>query len=61
MSTEQANTDAEGGRSDMVDNDTRVDFYRQMVRIRAYEAALQANYHADKTPQWDIGAGLDPR
>lgn len=44
----------------MVDNDTRVDFFRQMARIRAYEAALQANYHADKTPQWDIGAGLIP-
>lgn len=44
----------------MVDNDTRVDFYRQMARIRAYEAALQANYHADKAPQWDIGAGLIP-
>ena len=44
----------------MVDNDMRVDFYRQMARIRAYEAALQANYHADKAPQWDIGAGLIP-
>ena len=44
----------------MVDNDMRVDFYRQMVRIRAYEAALQRDYHADKAPAWDIGAGLIP-
>ncbi len=44
----------------MIDDDTRVDFYREMVRIRAYEAALQRDYHVDKVPQWDIGAGLIP-
>lgn len=44
----------------MVDNDMRVDFYKEMVRIRTYEAALQRDYHADKAPAWDIGAGLIP-
>jgi pyruvate dehydrogenase E1 component alpha subunit len=44
----------------MIDDDTRVSFYRNMVRIRTYEAALQRDYHADKAPQWDIGAGLIP-
>ncbi|MBI1351104.1 MAG: pyruvate dehydrogenase (acetyl-transferring) E1 component subunit alpha [Actinomycetales bacterium] len=44
----------------MVDNDMRMDFYREMVRIRTYEAALQRDYHADKAPAWDIGAGLIP-
>jgi TPP-dependent pyruvate/acetoin dehydrogenase alpha subunit len=43
-----------------MDNDTRVGFYRQMVRIRTYEESIRANYHADKTPAWDIGAGLIP-
>jgi pyruvate dehydrogenase E1 component alpha subunit len=31
-----------------------------MVLIRAFEAALLRDYHADKKPQWDIGAGLIP-
>jgi TPP-dependent pyruvate/acetoin dehydrogenase alpha subunit len=44
----------------MVDNNQRVEFYRQMVRIRAYEEAIRRDYHADKTPAWDIGAGLIP-
>jgi TPP-dependent pyruvate/acetoin dehydrogenase alpha subunit len=44
----------------MINDDTRVQFYKDMVRIRTYEAALQRDYHADKTPQWDIGAGLIP-
>jgi pyruvate dehydrogenase E1 component alpha subunit len=43
-----------------MDDATRRDLYRTMVRIRAFEAALLANYHADKTPAWDIGAGLIP-
>lgn len=43
-----------------MDDAQRVDFYRQMVRIRTYEATIQANYHADKAPAWDIGAGLIP-
>lgn len=44
----------------MVENDMRLDFYKEMVRIRTYEAALQRDYHADKAPAWDIGAGLIP-
>lgn len=43
-----------------MDQDQRLGFYRQMVRIRTYEATIQANYHADKKPAWDIGAGLIP-
>lgn len=43
-----------------MDDVTRVDLYRTMVRIRTFEAALLASYHADKKPQWDIGAGLIP-
>jgi acetoin:2,6-dichlorophenolindophenol oxidoreductase subunit alpha len=43
-----------------VDDDTRVALYRQMVRIRTYEEALRRDYHADKKPAWDIGAGLIP-
>lgn len=38
----------------------RLGFYKEMVRIRTYEAALQRDYHADKSPAWDIGAGLIP-
>ncbi|MHB1066708.1 MAG: thiamine pyrophosphate-dependent enzyme, partial [Candidatus Nanopelagicales bacterium] len=38
----------------------RLDFYRQMVRIRTYEEAIRRDYHADKAPAWDIGAGLIP-
>ena len=38
----------------------RLGFYKEMVRIRTYEAALQRDYHADKAPAWDIGAGLIP-
>ncbi|MFY9220505.1 MAG: thiamine pyrophosphate-dependent dehydrogenase E1 component subunit alpha [Candidatus Nanopelagicales bacterium] len=44
----------------MLSNDERVEFYRQMVRIRTYEEAIRRDYHADKTPAWDIGAGLIP-
>lgn len=43
-----------------MDNQLRLDFYRQMVRIRTYEATIQQHYHADKAPAWDIGAGLIP-
>lgn len=43
-----------------MDNNMRLDFYKEMVRIRTYEAALQRDYHADKAPAWDIGAGLIP-
>jgi pyruvate dehydrogenase E1 component alpha subunit len=43
-----------------VDDSTRVELYRMMVLIRVFEAALLRDYHADKKPQWDIGAGLIP-
>ncbi len=42
----------------MIDSQMRLDFYKQMVRIRTYEEAIQREYRADKTPVWDIGAGL---
>jgi TPP-dependent pyruvate/acetoin dehydrogenase alpha subunit len=38
----------------------RVDMYKQMVRIRQFEARIMQEYHADKAPAWDIGAGLIP-
>ena len=43
-----------------MDDTTRIDLYRTMVLIRTFEAAILADYHADKKPQWDIGAGLIP-
>lgn len=43
-----------------MDGAARVEFYRQMVRIRTYEETIRAAYHADKAPAWDIGAGLIP-
>jgi len=39
---------------------TRLGLYRQMVLIRTFEEALLRDYHADKSPVWDIGAGLIP-
>ena len=44
----------------MVDNNMRLGFYKEMVRIRTYEEAIRRDYHADKAPAWDIGAGLIP-
>lgn len=44
----------------MVDDKMRLEFYKEMVRIRTYEEAIRRDYHADKTPAWDIGAGLIP-
>jgi len=44
----------------MVDDKMRLEFYTEMVRIRTYEEAIRRDYHADKTPAWDIGAGLIP-
>ena len=41
-------------------DDVRVERYRQMVRIRTFEAAVLREYHADKAPAWDIGAGQIP-
>ena len=41
-------------------DDIRLLRYRQMVRIRTFEAAVLREYHADKTPAWDIGGGRIP-
>ena len=38
----------------------RLAMYTQMVRIRQYESRIMQEYHADKSPAWDIGAGLIP-
>jgi pyruvate dehydrogenase E1 component alpha subunit len=43
-----------------VEDKTRADLYTTMVQIRAFEEAILADYHADKKPAWDIGAGLIP-
>jgi TPP-dependent pyruvate/acetoin dehydrogenase alpha subunit len=43
-----------------VDDKTRLDLYRVMVLSRTYEEALLREYHADKKPAFDIGAGLLP-
>jgi acetoin:2,6-dichlorophenolindophenol oxidoreductase subunit alpha len=39
---------------------TRLDLYRGMVLIRTFEEAILREYHADKKPAFDIGAGLIP-
>ncbi|BCT75125.1 acetoin:2,6-dichlorophenolindophenol oxidoreductase subunit alpha [Sinomonas cyclohexanicum] len=38
----------------------RVELLRTMILIRAFEEAILKDYHADKKPAWDIGAGLIP-
>lgn len=38
----------------------RVDLYRMMVLIRTFEEAVLREYHADKKPVFDIGAGAIP-
>ncbi|MEM7342042.1 MAG: thiamine pyrophosphate-dependent dehydrogenase E1 component subunit alpha [Actinomycetota bacterium] len=38
----------------------RLDLYTEMVRIRQYESRILQEYHTDKAPAWDIGAGLIP-
>lgn len=43
-----------------MDDKTRLDLYRMMVLIRTYEEAILREYHADKKPAFDIGAGLVP-
>ncbi len=43
-----------------LDTAARLALYRQMVLIRTFEEALLRDYHADKSPVWDIGAGLIP-
>lgn len=39
---------------------TQLSLYRQMVEIRTYEEAILREYHADKSPVFDIGAGQIP-
>ncbi|WP_423783182.1 thiamine pyrophosphate-dependent dehydrogenase E1 component subunit alpha [Ferrimicrobium acidiphilum] len=43
-----------------VEDSTKLDLYRQMVLIRTFEETILREYHADKTPIWDIGAGQIP-
>jgi TPP-dependent pyruvate/acetoin dehydrogenase alpha subunit len=43
-----------------MDRNTRLDLYRDMVLMRAYEDTILREYHADKKPAFDIGAGLIP-
>src|SRR5690606_12375578 len=43
-----------------MDTATRLDLYRTMVLIRTYEEAILREYHADKKPVFDIGAGAIP-
>ncbi len=52
-------TSAPAGTS-ALDPAVRRDLYRQMVLIRTFEEAILARYHADKSPVWDIAAGLIP-
>jgi TPP-dependent pyruvate/acetoin dehydrogenase alpha subunit len=40
--------------------DTQRDLFAQMVLIRTYEEAILREYHADKKPVFDIGAGQIP-
>lgn len=43
-----------------LDRNTRIDLFRTMVLIRTYEEAIRQQYNSDKSPVWDIGAGLIP-
>jgi len=43
-----------------MDNGLRLSLYRTMVLIRVFEEAILREYHADKRPAFDIGAGLVP-
>jgi pyruvate dehydrogenase E1 component alpha subunit len=43
-----------------MDASTRIDLYRMMVLIRTYEEAIRREYHVDKQPVFDIGAGQIP-
>ncbi len=43
-----------------MDNETRLGLYKTMVLSRSFEEAILRDYHADKKPIWDIGAGLIP-
>lgn len=43
-----------------LDQATRTELFRTMVLIRTFEEAIRAQYNGDKSPVWDIGAGLIP-
>lgn len=43
-----------------MDDQVRIGLYQQMVLIRTFEETILREYHADKKPAWDIGAGLIP-
>jgi len=43
-----------------MDEQTRLELYRVMVLSRTFEEAILREYHADKKPAFDIGAGLVP-
>ncbi len=43
-----------------MDDTTRVGLYRMMVLIRTFEETILREYHADKKPAFDIGAGAIP-
>ncbi len=43
-----------------MDERARLDLYRMMVLIRTFEEAILREYHADKKPVFDIGAGQIP-
>src|SRR5690606_7416432 len=43
-----------------LDPPTRPELFRTMVLIRTYEEAIRQQYNSDKSPVWDIGAGLIP-
>jgi acetoin:2,6-dichlorophenolindophenol oxidoreductase subunit alpha len=43
-----------------MDDKTRLELYRVMVLSRTFEEAILREYHVDKKPAFDIGAGLIP-
>ena len=43
-----------------MDEKTRLELYRVMVLSRTFEESILREYHADKTPAFDIGGGLVP-
>jgi len=43
-----------------MDDSLRLNLYRTMVLIRVFEEAILREYHADKRPAFDIGAGAVP-
>jgi pyruvate dehydrogenase E1 component alpha subunit len=47
-------------QAERLDVSVRKELYRTMVLIRTFEEAILREYHADKKPAFDIGAGLIP-